>query len=28
VDGKEAVSFLIHVKNCIEGPTRLMFDLS
>ncbi|MCH9626089.1 MAG: Dihydrolipoyllysine-residue succinyltransferase component of 2-oxoglutarate dehydrogenase complex [Chlamydiales bacterium] len=25
VDGKEAVSFLVHVKNVLEDPARLMF---
>jgi 2-oxoglutarate dehydrogenase E2 component (dihydrolipoamide succinyltransferase) len=27
VDGKEAVSFLVRVKECIEDPRRLMLDL-
>jgi len=27
VDGKEAVTFLIRVKECIENPVRLMLDL-
>ncbi len=27
VDGKEAVSFLVRVKECIENPVRLMLDL-
>ncbi len=27
VDGKEAVTFLIRVKDCIENPGRLMLDL-
>ena len=27
VDGKEAVSFLVHVKNCIEDPSRLMLEV-
>ena len=27
VDGKEAVTFLVRVKECIEQPTRLMFDV-
>src|SRR5450631_2860882 len=27
VDGKEAVTFLIKVKECIEDPTRLLFEL-
>jgi len=27
VDGKEAVTFLIRIKDCIENPVRLMLDL-
>ena len=27
VDGKEAVTFLVKVKECIENPERLLFDL-
>ena len=27
VDGAEAVSFLVHIKQCIEDPTRLLLDL-
>ena len=27
VDGKEAVSFLVHVKDAIENPARLVLDL-
>ena len=27
VDGKEAVTFLIRVKECIEDPTRILFEL-
>jgi len=27
VDGKEAVSFLITVKECLEEPRRLFLDL-
>ena len=27
VDGKEAVTFLIRVKESIENPVRLMLDL-
>lgn len=26
-DGKEAVSFLVHVKNCLEDPARLLLQL-
>lgn len=27
VDGKEAVSFLVHVKNCLEDPARLLLGV-
>jgi 2-oxoglutarate dehydrogenase E2 component (dihydrolipoamide succinyltransferase) len=27
VDGKEAVTFLVHVKEAIEDPKRLVLDL-
>ena len=27
VDGKEAVTFLIRIKECIESPTRLMLEM-
>ncbi|MEM7021133.1 MAG: 2-oxoglutarate dehydrogenase complex dihydrolipoyllysine-residue succinyltransferase [Pseudomonadota bacterium] len=27
VDGREAVSFLVRVKECIENPERLLFDV-
>jgi 2-oxoglutarate dehydrogenase E2 component (dihydrolipoamide succinyltransferase) len=27
VDGREAVSFLVRVKECVENPERLLFDL-
>jgi len=27
VDGKEAVTFLIRIKECIENPTRLMLEM-
>jgi 2-oxoglutarate dehydrogenase E2 component (dihydrolipoamide succinyltransferase) len=27
VDGKEAVTFLIRIKDCIENPTRLMLEM-
>ncbi|CCB91441.1 Dihydrolipoyllysine-residue succinyltransferase component of 2-oxoglutarate dehydrogenase complex [Waddlia chondrophila 2032/99] len=27
VDGKEAVSFLVHVKNCLEDPSRLLLGV-
>jgi 2-oxoglutarate dehydrogenase E2 component (dihydrolipoamide succinyltransferase) len=27
VDGREAVSFLVRVKECIEDPERLLLDL-
>jgi 2-oxoglutarate dehydrogenase E2 component (dihydrolipoamide succinyltransferase) len=27
VDGREAVSFLVRIKECVEDPTRLLFDM-
>lgn len=27
IDGKEAVTFLVRVKECLENPERLLFDL-
>lgn len=27
VDGKQAVTFLVHVKNCLEDPARLLLNL-
>ncbi len=27
VDGADAVSFLMHIKDCIEDPTRLILDI-
>lgn len=27
VDGKEAVSFLVHIKNSLEDPSRMLLDL-
>lgn len=27
IDGKESVSFLVHIKNVLEDPARLLFDL-
>jgi 2-oxoglutarate dehydrogenase E2 component (dihydrolipoamide succinyltransferase) len=27
VDGKEAVTFLVHIKQAIEDPARLLFAL-
>lgn len=27
VDGKEAVSFLVHVKNCLEDPARMLLGV-
>jgi 2-oxoglutarate dehydrogenase E2 component (dihydrolipoamide succinyltransferase) len=27
IDGKDAVTFLVKVKNAIENPERLLFDL-
>ena len=26
IDGREAVSFLVRVKECIEGPERMLPD--
>jgi 2-oxoglutarate dehydrogenase E2 component (dihydrolipoamide succinyltransferase) len=26
VDGKEAVTFLVRVKDCVEAPTRLLLQ--
>jgi 2-oxoglutarate dehydrogenase E2 component (dihydrolipoamide succinyltransferase) len=27
VDGKEAVTFLVHIKNCLEDPSRLLLEI-
>ena len=27
VDGREAVTFLVRVKECIEDPTRILLDI-
>jgi 2-oxoglutarate dehydrogenase E2 component (dihydrolipoamide succinyltransferase) len=27
IDGREAVSFLVRVKECVESPERLMLDV-
>ena len=27
IDGREAVSFLVRVKECIEDPQRIMLDM-
>jgi len=27
VDGKESIGFLVHLKNCLEEPARLLLDL-
>lgn len=27
VDGKEAVTFLVHVKNCLEDPSRMLLNI-
>ncbi len=27
IDGKEAVSFLVHIKNCLEDPARLLLEV-
>jgi 2-oxoglutarate dehydrogenase E2 component (dihydrolipoamide succinyltransferase) len=27
VDGREAVTFLVRVKDCLEDPTRILLDI-
>jgi 2-oxoglutarate dehydrogenase E2 component (dihydrolipoamide succinyltransferase) len=27
IDGREAVTFLVRIKECIEDPSRLLFDI-
>jgi 2-oxoglutarate dehydrogenase E2 component (dihydrolipoamide succinyltransferase) len=27
VDGREAVAFLVRIKECVEDPTRLLLDM-
>jgi 2-oxoglutarate dehydrogenase E2 component (dihydrolipoamide succinyltransferase) len=27
IDGRDAVSFLVRIKECIENPERMMFEL-
>jgi 2-oxoglutarate dehydrogenase E2 component (dihydrolipoamide succinyltransferase) len=27
IDGREAVTFLVRIKECVEDPTRLLFDI-
>ncbi len=27
IDGREAVSFLVRIKECVEDPSRLLFDI-
>jgi 2-oxoglutarate dehydrogenase E2 component (dihydrolipoamide succinyltransferase) len=27
IDGKEAVSFLVHIKNCLEDPSRMLLEV-
>jgi 2-oxoglutarate dehydrogenase E2 component (dihydrolipoamide succinyltransferase) len=27
VDGREAVTFLVRIKECVEEPSRLLFDM-
>jgi len=27
IDGREAVSFLVRVKECVESPERLLLEL-
>jgi 2-oxoglutarate dehydrogenase E2 component (dihydrolipoamide succinyltransferase) len=27
IDGREAVTFLVRVKDCLEAPERMLFDV-
>ena len=27
IDGREAVTFLVRIKECVEDPSRLLFDM-
>ena len=27
IDGREAVTFLVRIKECVEDPSRLLFDI-
>jgi 2-oxoglutarate dehydrogenase E2 component (dihydrolipoamide succinyltransferase) len=27
VDGREAVTFLVRIKECVEEPSRILFDI-
>jgi 2-oxoglutarate dehydrogenase E2 component (dihydrolipoamide succinyltransferase) len=27
IDGREAVSFLVRIKDCIESPERMLFEI-
>ena len=27
IDGREAVSFLVRIKDCLESPERLMLEI-
>jgi 2-oxoglutarate dehydrogenase E2 component (dihydrolipoamide succinyltransferase) len=27
IDGKEAVTFLIRIKDCLESPTRMLLEM-
>ena len=27
IDGREAVTFLVRIKECVEDPWRLLFDI-
>ena len=27
IDGREAVSFLVRIKQCVEDPSRILLDL-
>jgi 2-oxoglutarate dehydrogenase E2 component (dihydrolipoamide succinyltransferase) len=26
IDGKEAVGFLVHIKECLENPSKLLLE--
>ena len=27
IDGREAVQFLVRIKECVENPERMLFDI-
>ena len=27
IDGREAVTFLVRIKECVEDPSRILFDI-